>query len=58
MSYEEFIFSETMKLVAAEIKDKAYEASKVAGIFEKYHPVVKELYSQHGKKSFLTPPKK
>lgn len=47
MTDNQIIFSETMRLVAAEIGDRGYDAAKVEELFDKYHSVVKSLYQKN-----------
>lgn len=51
---EQFIFSETTRLVAAEISDRGFDSQKVAELFDKYYPTVKTLYQQHKRQSPLS----
>lgn len=50
MSENDLIFSETMRLVSAEIGDHNYDSAKVEKLFDKYYPIVKSLYQKHVKK--------
>lgn len=51
MSENDLIFSETMRLVSAEIGDHNYDSAQVEKLFDKYNQVVKSLYQKHVKKS-------
>ncbi|WP_024558476.1 hypothetical protein ACP26F_09865 [Franconibacter pulveris 1160] len=54
MVEEQFIFSETMRLVAAEIGDRGFDTQKVEELFNKYYPTVKSLYQQHKRQPALS----
>ena len=47
MSDKRLIFTQTMRLVAAEIADKCYHPEQVEKLFEKYLPVVTKLAEKH-----------
>lgn len=53
MSNQDLIFSETMKLVAAEIGDRKFDPKVIEELFDKYHQQVIDLYAKHGAKTFL-----
>lgn len=53
MSNIDLIFSETMRLVAAEIGDRKFDPKVIEELYDKYHEQVKNLYSKHRAQTFL-----
>lgn len=50
MTDKNFIFSETMRFVANEISNKRYDETTIEALFNKYLPVVEDIYANYQKK--------
>lgn len=49
MTDKDFIFSETMRFVVNEIANKRYDETTIEALFNKYLPVVEDVYAKYQK---------